>query len=80
MTPPAEHEMGITHLRDCLGWAYQSVANTDEPIVIHRYRRADVALVPLWEWRLLKRIDAALRDGQIPWSDALADILESAGN
>ncbi len=68
--PPTEHVMRITHLRDSLGWAYQCVANTDEPIVIQRYSRQDVVLVPLWEWRFLKQIEAAIRAGEIPWQDA----------
>ena len=39
-----EHEFAISHLRDCLGVAYQHVANTDEPVIIRRYARTDVAL------------------------------------
>ncbi|QDU76894.1 hypothetical protein Pan97_39510 [Bremerella volcania] len=62
--------MRITHLRDSLGWAYQSVANTDEPIVIQRYSKQDVVMVPLWEWQFLKQIEASIRAGEYPWLDA----------
>ncbi len=48
------HVMRITHLRECLGWAYLAVANTDEPIIIQRYNATDVVLVPRWEWDFLK--------------------------
>jgi len=74
---PTEYEISITNLRDGLGIACQHVANTDEPVIVRRYRRADVAIVPLWEWRFLKKIDAAIRDGRLPWIEALRDIVES---
>jgi hypothetical protein len=38
--------MKISHLRDSLGWAYREVAQTDIPIVVQRYGRKDVVLVP----------------------------------
>jgi PHD/YefM family antitoxin component YafN of YafNO toxin-antitoxin module len=66
----SETVVGITHLRDCLGIAYQHVVNTDEPIVVQRYKRQDVMLVPAWEWRFLKRVEADLRAGRRPWEDA----------
>lgn len=75
--PTPEHVMRITHLRDSLGWAYQSVANTDEPIVIQRYSKQDVVMVPLWEWQFLKRIEAAIRDGRLPWCEELAELADS---
>jgi hypothetical protein len=71
-----EHQMSITHLRDGLGIACQHVANTDEPIIVRRYKREDVAIVPLWEWRFFKRIEAAIRDGRLPWNDALAELVD----
>jgi len=71
-----EHIVLITHLRDTLGIACQHVANTDEPIVVQRYKRRDVAIVPLWEWRFFKRLEAAIRDGRLPWAEALAEIME----
>ena len=57
----------ITHLRDTLGWAYQHVVATDEPIVIQRYKAQDVMLVPAWEWRFLKQIEADIRAGRRRW-------------
>ncbi len=42
-----EQIINITDLRDDLGIACQHVANTGEPIIIRRYKREDVALVPL---------------------------------
>ena len=72
-----EHQVGITHLRDTLGIAVQHVANHDEPIVIRRYRRTDVVMVPLWEWRWLKRMEHAIRAGGIDVSAVLREIEES---
>ena len=71
-----DHVVQITHLRDTLGIACQKVANTEEPIVVQRYSRQDVVIVPLWEWRFLKRLEAAIRDGRLPWTQALAEIME----
>lgn len=62
----AEHVMKITHLRDNLGWAYREVAQTDIPIVVQRYGKKDVALVPAWEWRFFKQLEADIRAGQCP--------------
>jgi hypothetical protein len=70
-----EHEVGITHLRDMLGVAVGHVAQSDEPLIVRRYRRADVVLVPLWEWRWLKQIEQAIRAGDI---DAEAWLAEQA--
>ena len=67
--------MRITHLRDSLGWAYLSVPNTDEPIIIQRYSKQEVVMVSLWEWRFLKAIEAAIRTGSIPWQDVETAIL-----
>ena len=71
-----EHEVGITHLRDVLGIAYQHVARTHEPIIISRYNRSDVALVALWEWDWLKQIEAGIQNGEIDASGYLRDIGE----
>ena len=68
-----ETVVGITHLRDCLGVAYQHVVNTDEPIVVQRYKRQDVMLVPAWEWRFLKQVEADIRAGRCPWEDEADD-------
>ena len=56
-----EHVLRITHLRDCLGWAYHQVALTGEPIIVQRYSRQDAVIVSLEEWRLLKQIEANLQ-------------------
>ena len=61
---PIEHEMKVSHLRDGLGMVCQHVARTDEPVVITRYGQADVVLVPLWEWRFFKQLEADIRAGR----------------
>jgi PHD/YefM family antitoxin component YafN of YafNO toxin-antitoxin module len=55
-----EHEVAISHLRDVLGFAVRQVARTGEPIIVRRYKRADVILVPLSEWRRLQRLETDL--------------------
>lgn len=54
----------VSHLRDHLGMAVLQVAETGEPIVVARYRRANVALVPLAEWLRLKEIAAHSRPSE----------------
>jgi hypothetical protein len=71
-----EQTVRITHLRDCLGIAYQHVAQTDEPIIVQRYSRQDVALVPLWEWRFLKRVEAAIQAGRLPWEEGWESVAD----
>jgi hypothetical protein len=61
---PTEHEMAVTHLRECLGYACQMVAESDEPVVVTRYRKGIVAVVPLWEWRFFKELEADIRAGR----------------
>jgi hypothetical protein len=73
-----EHNTNITNLRDRLGIVCQHVARTDEPVVVRRYKREDVAIAPLWDWRFFKRLEAAIRDGRLKWNDALADIMNPA--
>ena len=68
-----EHEVTISHLRDCLGVAYLHVARTGEPVVVKRFGKTDVAFVPLWEWRWLKAIEDAIRTGQIDATEFLQD-------
>lgn len=63
----------ISHLRDCLGVAYVHVARTNEPVIVARYGRADVAMVPLWEWRWFKQIEEAIRAGEIDAKNWLAE-------
>ena len=72
-----EHEVAISHLRDVIGIVYQHVSRTNEPVIVRRYNRTDVALVPLWEWRWLKQIEAAIRAGEIDVSEYLAGLAES---
>ena len=72
-----EIEVGISQLRDTLGIAVQHVAHTEDPIIIRRYKRTDVALVPLWEWRFLKQMEAAIRAGQIDVEAILGNLPES---
>jgi hypothetical protein len=61
-----ERVMKISHLRDNLGWACQQVAQTEEPIIVKRYRHKDVAIVPLWEWQFFKQLEAQIKDGRCP--------------
>jgi len=68
-----EHDVTISHLRDCLGVAYLHVRRTNEPVIIERYGKADVAMVPLWEWRWLKELEEAIRCGEIDATDYLAN-------
>jgi hypothetical protein len=56
--------MAVTHLRECLGYACQIVAESDEPVVVTRYRKGIVAIVPLWEWRFFKEMEADIRAGR----------------
>ena len=71
--PENEHVLGISHLRDCLGWAYMTIVTTNEPIIIQRYNRQDVVMVPLWEWEFLKEMEANIRAGSGPWEDSPDD-------
>ncbi|MFV0442166.1 MAG: hypothetical protein ACK5Q5_01200 [Planctomycetaceae bacterium] len=66
--------VNISHLRECLGVAYMHVANSSEPVIVQRYGKADVALVPLWEWRWLKQLEDAIRDGRIDASEFFASL------
>jgi hypothetical protein len=71
-----EHVMNITNLRDGLGMVCQHVARTDEPVIVRRYMREDVAIVPLWEWRFFKRLEAAIRDGDVACDAVLENLAE----
>ncbi len=57
----------ISDLRACLGIAYHHVANNGESIIVQRYNRQEVVLVPRWEWDFLKQIEADIRAGKCPW-------------
>ena len=61
-----DHVMRISHLRENLGWAYRQVAQTDTPIVVQRYGRRDVVLVPGWEWAWFKKLEAGIKAGCCP--------------
>lgn len=61
---PTETEMAVTHLRECLGFACQIVAESNDPVVVTRYRKGIVAIVPLWEWRFFKELEADIRAGR----------------
>lgn len=52
--------MQISHVRAVLGFVCREVARSGRPLGIRRYRAMDVAIVPLAEWRRLKRLEAAL--------------------
>jgi PHD/YefM family antitoxin component YafN of YafNO toxin-antitoxin module len=60
LVTPEELEVGVTELRDSLGFTVRHVAESGTPIVVRRYRRAEVILVPLAEWRRLKQLEADL--------------------
>jgi hypothetical protein len=62
----AEHVMKITHLRDNLGWAYRQVVQTDAPIVVQRYGRRDVILVPAWLWKFYQELETGIKAGACP--------------
>jgi hypothetical protein len=42
-----EQEVAISVVRDVLGFTVRQVARTGDPVIIRRYKRADVILVPL---------------------------------
>jgi hypothetical protein len=67
-------------LRDCLGVAYLHVRRTNEPVILQRYGTAEVAMVPLWEWRFLKELESAIQAGEIDASDYLAERAEIERN
>ncbi|MCA9091728.1 MAG: hypothetical protein KDA90_24225, partial [Planctomycetaceae bacterium] len=77
---PMEHEVAISHLRDCLGVVYLHVARTNEPAIIARYGSPEVVMVPLWEWRWLKQIEEAIRAGEIDAENWLAEQSEIERN
>ncbi len=55
--PLDELEVGVTELRDSLGFTIRHVAQTGVPVVVRRYRRAEVVLIPIREWRRLKQME-----------------------
>lgn len=73
---PDANVMRVSHLRECLGFAVQQVAASGEPIIVQRYSRQDVILVPLWEWQFLKQVDADIQAGKCPWENRDDDAAE----
>jgi len=63
MIQTPENVLRISHLREVLGYACKQVASTGEPIVVQRYNRQEVILVPLADWRYYQQMEAELRDG-----------------
>lgn len=63
MIDAPEKVLRISHLREVLGYACKQVALTGEPIVVQRYNRQEVILVPLADWRYYQQMEAELRDG-----------------
>ncbi|TWU13353.1 hypothetical protein CA54_21880 [Symmachiella macrocystis] len=70
---PFERVLPISQLREILGFAYKVVVETDEPIIVQRYSRQDVALVPLWEWRFLKELEERVKAGDFSSQEELDD-------
>ncbi|TWU03038.1 hypothetical protein CA54_61220 [Symmachiella macrocystis] len=70
---PFKRVLRISHLREILGFAYKVVVETDEPIIVQRYSRQDVALVPLWEWRFLKELEERVKAGDFLGREVLGD-------
>ena len=77
MTDAPENVLQISHLREVLGYACQQVAISGEPIIVQRYNRQDVIIVPLADWRFYQQMEADLRDGRPPWDETLENLAES---
>jgi PHD/YefM family antitoxin component YafN of YafNO toxin-antitoxin module len=75
MIDASEKVLRISHLREVLGYACQQVALTGEPIVVQRYNRQDVVIVPLADWRFYQQMEAELRDADPP-DDPLENLPE----
>ena len=50
--------MQISHVRAILADVCRQVAASGRPLAIRRYRRAEVVVVPIWEWQRLKALEA----------------------
>ncbi len=57
--PYAMHEFTaqITDLRNNLGFTVREVARSGNPVIVRRYDREEVILVPLAEWRRLQDLE-----------------------
>ena len=64
-----ENVLCISHLREVLGYACQQVAITGEPLIVQRYNRQDVVIVPLADWRFFQQLEAELRVGRAEDAD-----------
>ncbi len=71
-----EKVLCISHLREVLGYACRQVARTGEPIIVQRYNRQEVILVPLADWRYYQQLEAELRSGGTLADDALAELAD----
>lgn len=71
---PTEHEMTVADLRYGLGMVCQHVARTNETVVVTRYGKGIVAVVPLWEWRFFKELEADLLAGRKRILDLTEDL------
>jgi len=76
MTNTPENVLRISHLREVLGYACKQVALTGEPIIVQRYNRQEVILVPLADWRYYQQMEAELRNGETPPNDVLAELAD----
>jgi PHD/YefM family antitoxin component YafN of YafNO toxin-antitoxin module len=52
--------MQISHVRAILADICRQVAATGRPLAIRRYRKAEVVVVPIWEWQRLKALEAEM--------------------
>ena len=65
MKNTTERVLLISHLRDVLGFACQQVALTGEPIIVQRYNRQNVVIVPMDDWRFYQEMEAELRNARL---------------
>ncbi len=59
-----EFQVGISELRGSLSFAVREVARSGTPLAIRRYRKTEVILVPLAEWRRLQQLERELADDE----------------
>lgn len=58
MSQQPENVMLISHLREVLGYACRQVAESGNPIIVQRYNRQEVVIVPLADWRYYQEMEA----------------------
>jgi hypothetical protein len=72
--------MQISHVRAILADVCRQVAASGRPLAIRRYRRAEVVVVPISEWRRLKALEAEVMatnekdPGGMPRSEGGSDV------